>query len=99
MAARATDAGGARRAAEGRDREVVADHQGGQHQGGGSLRLAIMAAPARLAGAATRPRCLLCPPASVSAFGSEEIRSSAGLSARSISQRLRSCRVSQAPNA
>ena len=32
-AARAADAGGARRLPQGRDREVVADHQGGQHQG------------------------------------------------------------------
>jgi hypothetical protein len=31
-AARATDAGGARRIAEGRDREVVADHQGSWDQ-------------------------------------------------------------------
>ena len=38
LAARQTDAGGARRAAEGRDREVVADHQGGRHQGGISRR-------------------------------------------------------------
>ncbi len=33
FAARAADAGGARGLAEGRDREMVADHQGGQHQG------------------------------------------------------------------
>src|SRR5262249_41526534 len=33
-AARAADAGGARRVSESRDREMVADHQGGQHQGG-----------------------------------------------------------------
>ena len=33
LAARAADAGGARRPAEGRDRAVVADHQGGEHQG------------------------------------------------------------------
>ena len=33
LAARAADAGGARRAPQGRDREVVADHQGGRHQG------------------------------------------------------------------
>ena len=32
-AARPADAGRARRLSEGRDREVVADHQGGQHQG------------------------------------------------------------------
>ena len=32
--ARATDAGGARRLSKGRDRQVVADHQGGWHQGG-----------------------------------------------------------------
>ncbi|HEX9471340.1 MAG TPA: tripartite tricarboxylate transporter substrate-binding protein [Bradyrhizobium sp.] len=32
-AARRADTGGARRAAKGRDREVVADHQGGRHQG------------------------------------------------------------------
>ena len=31
--ARAADAGGARRLPQGRDREVVADHQGGQHRG------------------------------------------------------------------
>ncbi len=30
---RPADAGGARRLSEGRDREMVADHQGGQHQG------------------------------------------------------------------
>jgi hypothetical protein len=34
LASRATDARGARRPAKGRDREVVADHQGGEHQGG-----------------------------------------------------------------
>ena len=33
FSARAADAGGARRLPEGRDREVVADHQGGRHQG------------------------------------------------------------------
>jgi len=33
LSARAADAGGARRLPEGRDREVVADHQGGRHQG------------------------------------------------------------------
>jgi tripartite-type tricarboxylate transporter receptor subunit TctC len=33
-AARAADAGGARRLPTGRDREMVADHQGGQHQAG-----------------------------------------------------------------
>ena len=32
-AARAADAGGARRLPQGRDRQVVADHQGGEHQG------------------------------------------------------------------
>ena len=32
--ARGADAGGARRVSEGRGREVVADHQGGEHQGG-----------------------------------------------------------------
>ena len=36
-AARAADAGGARRASQGRDREMVADHQGGEHQGGVDL--------------------------------------------------------------
>src|SRR6202035_1363886 len=34
LAARQADAGGARRTAAGRDREVVADHQGSRHQGG-----------------------------------------------------------------
>ena len=34
LSARTADAGGARRPAEGRDREMVADHQGRQHQGG-----------------------------------------------------------------
>src|SRR6202011_5700365 len=34
LPARAANAGGSGRAAEGRDREVVADHQGGEHQGG-----------------------------------------------------------------
>jgi hypothetical protein len=34
LASRATDARGARRPAKGRDRKVVADHQGGEHQGG-----------------------------------------------------------------
>ena len=33
LAARAADAGGARRLPQGRDRQVVADHQGGGHQG------------------------------------------------------------------
>src|SRR5262249_44360329 len=33
-AARPTDAAGARRLSQGRSREVVADHQGGQYQGG-----------------------------------------------------------------
>src|SRR5262249_2678059 len=32
--ARSTDSGGARRDAQGRDRKMVADHQGGEHQGG-----------------------------------------------------------------
>ena len=36
LAARTADAGGARRPAQGRDREMVADHQGGRHQGASS---------------------------------------------------------------
>ena len=35
---RATHAGGTRRVSPGRDRQVVADHQGGQHQGGMNAR-------------------------------------------------------------
>ena len=35
---RAADAGGARRVSPGRDRQVVADHQGGKHQGGMNAR-------------------------------------------------------------
>src|SRR5262245_16532508 len=38
--ARAADAGGSWRAAQGRNREVVADHQGGEHQGGMKRRVA-----------------------------------------------------------
>jgi hypothetical protein len=34
---RAADAGGASRAPKGRDREMVADHQGGRHQGAVNL--------------------------------------------------------------
>ena len=33
------DAGGTRRHAEGRDREMVADHQGGQHQGAVTIKI------------------------------------------------------------
>jgi len=32
---------------------VVADHQGGEHQGGVSFRLAVTSGPARLTSAAT----------------------------------------------
>src|SRR5262249_45322689 len=50
-AARAADAGGARRVSESRDREMVADHQGGQHQGG----MKRVASPSLRRGAAMKP--------------------------------------------
>ena len=43
---RAADAGGARRIPEGRDREMVADHQGGWHQNG--VRLVVTAPICRI---------------------------------------------------
>ena len=47
-AARPADAGGARRASEGRDRQMVADHQGGRRQGRVTVRHCATLCPAVL---------------------------------------------------